>query len=130
MRVFLALLLVFSLGVGTSMLQVLAWATMIPTQLVETGSVAQAVEKTFSGDYPCAMCELAAVKARAEKKSESQPLAPGPKDEKQAPLVLFPSSCPRTTVYPPREILLSCREAVTAPVSFSVLPETPPPDLG
>lgn len=130
LRFVVVLTLVFSLSVGTSVLQMVAWATMIPTQLVETGSVQEAVQKTFSGDFPCAMCELAALKAETEKKNDSQPLAPNSQDGKQAPLVLFSAPSPRTIVCPPREMLTIRQIKTTVPASFSEAPETPPPDLG
>lgn len=80
-------LLVFSLGVGTTLVQMLGWATMLPTYFAQTGSVTQAVENTFKGNYPCPMCKLAAAK-RQQEESQS-PEVPVPKKELGKPIVLF-----------------------------------------
>jgi len=59
MRV-LAFLAVFMVsGLCSVMVQTLAWANMLPAQIIATGSVSEAVEKTFSGEHPCSFCELA-----------------------------------------------------------------------
>lgn len=52
---------------------------MIPVQFVESGSVEDAIENTFSGDHPCAMCEIAAQRRLSEVealKSSSDPILP------------------------------------------------------
>ena len=93
------------------MLQGVAWSTMVK-DFSHTGSLTQAVEKTFDGKHPCAMCkkiasartseEKAPVTVKVDKKSEvfvktlgseipspvSRPFAYGP-----APCVVMPEPC-------------------------------------
>ena len=57
---------VFSCGGHWAAFQVIAWANMIREYSAEVPTT-QAIEMTFSGKYPCAMC-----KAIAEKKSSEQ----------------------------------------------------------
>ena len=47
------------------MLQGVAWANMI-REYSEIVPVSQAIEMTFSGKYPCAMCKMIAEKKEAE----------------------------------------------------------------
>ena len=71
--------LFLSAGGHLALLQGVAWATMI-RDYSRTGSVTAAVEKTFDGKHPCAMCkkiasqrsheEKAPVTVKAEKKAE------------------------------------------------------------
>jgi hypothetical protein len=57
---------IFSCGGQWYVLQVVAWANMI-REYSAVVPVSQAVEMTFSGHYPCALC-----KAIADKKSSDQ----------------------------------------------------------
>ncbi len=57
---------VFSCGGNWAVLQGIAWANMI-REYSEVVPLAQAVQMTLSGEYPCVMC-----KAIAEKKSSEQ----------------------------------------------------------
>ena len=71
--------LFLSTGGHLALLQGVAWATMI-RDYSRTGSVTAAVEKTFDGRHPCALCkkiaaqrsheEKAPVTVKAEKKAE------------------------------------------------------------
>ncbi len=56
---------VFSCGGQWPMLQCVAWANMI-REYSEVVPVPQAIEMTFSGKYPCAMCKMIAEKKEAE----------------------------------------------------------------
>lgn len=72
--------LFLSVGGHLALLQGVAWATMI-RDYSRTGSVTAAMEKTFDGKHPCAMCkkiaaqrshdEKAPVTVKAEKKAEA-----------------------------------------------------------
>ena len=71
--------LFLSVGGHLALLQGVAWATMI-RDYSRTGSLTQAVEKTFDGKHPCPLCkkiaaqrtheEKAPVTVKAEKKAE------------------------------------------------------------
>jgi hypothetical protein len=56
---------VFSCGGQWTVLQCVAWANMI-REYSEMVPVTQAVEMTFSGKYPCAICKEIAEKKEAE----------------------------------------------------------------
>lgn len=59
--------LFLSAGGHLALLQGVAWATMI-RDYSRTGSVTAAVEKTFDGKHPCAMCKkIAAQRSHDEK---------------------------------------------------------------
>ena len=97
---FVIILLLLSLGSGSITIQVLGWATMIPTKYAESGSMSQAIDETFSGDYPCSMCELAARKRAAEQ--PASPTAPNSekKSKKSQKLIIF--SHKMICIYPPK----------------------------
>jgi len=50
-----------SCGLGTALIQLLAWSTMVPTQFVETHSWSKAFVNTVDpqGEHACSLCELA-----------------------------------------------------------------------
>ncbi|GAA5496962.1 hypothetical protein SAMN02745181_0082 [Rubritalea squalenifaciens DSM 18772] len=126
LRVLIVLLLALSLGVGTTIVQVVGWATMIPTQLAKTGSVEKAVENTFSGKYPCPMCELAAIKREME--NNAPPFAPEQREDKTKLQVLFSSHLLPVRIYPPNRDTFPRPRSFSAPLNFSISPDSPPPD--
>jgi hypothetical protein len=79
MTMMMALALFVAIGGPLAVLQGVAWATMI-RDYSRIGSVTAALEKTFDGKHPCAMCkkiasqrsheEKAPVSVKAEKKAE------------------------------------------------------------
>jgi hypothetical protein len=60
--------LFLSAGGHLALLQGVAWATMI-RDYSRTGSVTAAVEKTFDGKHPCAMCKKIAAQRSHEEKA-------------------------------------------------------------
>lgn len=125
LRVLMIVLLVLSLGVGTIVIQVLGWATMLPAQLAKTGSVSQAVENTFDGEHACSMCEIAAAKRESEQ--QPSPEAPAPKKpakEKQPVISLAINTIKLFTK--PSSVFPSFSDDL-AQRSFGHHPETPPP---
>ncbi|MFZ0616117.1 MAG: hypothetical protein WAN16_06665 [Chthoniobacterales bacterium] len=122
----MALSLFLVAGGHWAMLQGVAWATMVH-DFSRNGSLTQAVEKTFDGKHPCAMCkkiakaknsdasgEKAPVTVKIDKKAEvfvkapgselpipvSRPFAYGP-----APFVSMPELC----FAPPVPVPISAR---------------------
>ena len=79
MTVVMALALFLVAGGHWAMLQGVAWATMV-RDFSKTGSLTEAVGKTFDGKHPCAMCkkltnaraseEKAPVTLKVDKKAE------------------------------------------------------------
>ncbi len=66
----LVIAILLSCGLGSSLVQIVAWATMIPDQLDKTGNIVAAIENTFDGNHPCPMCKLAAELRPAEQEPE------------------------------------------------------------
>jgi len=109
----------FSCGGQWPVIQCFAWANMI-REYSEMVPLAQAVQMTFSGQYPCAMC-----KAIAEKKqSEDTKIATFAKHQKQ--------SCPAALVVEDPMTTVSGQNFRLAEQFFrtrSDSPPTPPPRL-
>ena len=64
------LVLVLSLGLHWPFLQSFAWSTMLVDNLT-TSSFSVAVQRTFDGKHPCALCKAIAEGKKSEKKSDS-----------------------------------------------------------
>jgi len=64
--------LLCAIGAHWVVLQSVAWTTMLAGNL-RTSSLSQAVERTFDGEHPCALCKKIARGKQAEKKSEFNP---------------------------------------------------------
>ena len=111
MTLVMALALFLVAGGHWAMLQGVAWATMVK-DFSKTGSLTEAVGKTFDGKHPCAMCkkiasartseEKAPVTVKIDKKAEvfvsssgSELPAPASRSYKHGsvPFVLMPELC-------------------------------------
>jgi len=68
-HLFLIVALLGATGGHWAVLQTIAWADMLTTNL-QTESVANALTKTFDGAHPCKMCKQISAGKKAEKKSE------------------------------------------------------------
>jgi hypothetical protein len=62
--------LVTTLGAQWALLQTVAWTTMLASNL-QSGSVHDAVTKTFDGNYPCPLCKAIAAAKKSEQKNQS-----------------------------------------------------------
>jgi len=47
-------------GGGSAFVQGIAWITMMPMQMIESGSFENGIKNTFDGDHACSLCALAA----------------------------------------------------------------------
>jgi hypothetical protein len=65
--------LFLSAGGHMALLQSVAWATMVH-DFSRNGSLTQAVEKTFDGKHPCAMCKKIAKAKNSEASGEKAPV--------------------------------------------------------
>ena len=115
-KILVVLALVATLGAHWALLQTVAWTTMLASNL-ESGSIHDAMAKTFDGKHPCCMCKaIAAAKKSQQKdqfvvdkqKMEFPPL--------QAHLVLIAPS--RLDLFPRKNSFAK---------SFFPKPATPPP---
>ena len=120
----MVVLLILSLGVGTIVIQVLGWATMLPAQLAKTGSVSQAVENTFDGDHACAMCEIAAAKREAEQQPSEAPTQRDKTKEKQPCIAL---AIKGIKISPMPKLAYPTVSDDLALSSYGHHPDTPPP---
>ena len=68
MTMVMALALFMIAGGHWAMLQSVAWAGMVK-DFSHTGSIAEAVTKTFDGKHPCSMCKKIAKARAAEEKA-------------------------------------------------------------
>lgn len=69
----MALALFLVAGGHWAMLQGVAWATMVH-DFSRNGSLTQAVEKTFDGKHPCAMCKKIAKAKNSDASGENAPV--------------------------------------------------------
>jgi hypothetical protein len=68
-KIFLVLALVALLGAHWTLLQSVAWTTMLADNLC-TQTVKEAVTETFDGNHPCDLCKAIAAGKQSEKKTE------------------------------------------------------------
>ena len=131
-KIFLVLAMCLACGLGSSLVQVFAWATMIPDQLEKTGDVMVAIENTFDGEHACSMCAMAAEMREAEQESEQRSPEKPVKQERVKPVEPYYVTSFDTTaaaVFEELEILRTgsyieclCRRESKV--------ETPPPRVG
>ena len=69
-RLLMAVALACSVGLHWSFLQSLAWTAMLADNLTTT-SFSVAVQHTFDGQHPCALCKAIAKGRKSEKKSDA-----------------------------------------------------------
>jgi hypothetical protein len=68
-KIFLVIALVAILGAHWTLLQTVAWTTMLADNLC-THSVKEAVAETFDGNHLCDLCKAIAAGKQSEKKTE------------------------------------------------------------
>jgi len=66
----MALALIGSVGLHWAFLQSFAWSTMLVDNLT-TSSFSVAIQRTFDGKHPCALCKAIDAGKKSEKKSEA-----------------------------------------------------------
>ena len=110
--------LILSIGGHWALLQSVAWLGMF-SKNIRTCSVTEALEKTFDGKHPCALCKAVAAGKKSEQK---QPLT---KLEVKIDFWLAPAGC--SVVAPPQVgHTLPLADAFSSRVES---PPTPPPRL-
>jgi hypothetical protein len=115
-KVFVVLVLVSTLSAHWALLQTVAWTTMLANNL-QSGSLQDAMAKTFDGNHPCCLCKAIANAKNSQQKNhmtlEKQKLDFPPYDQQ---LVL---------IAPSRLDLFSRKNSFAE--SFFPKPLTPPP---
>ncbi|MCX6924685.1 MAG: hypothetical protein NT154_15950 [Verrucomicrobia bacterium] len=112
----MAVALALSIGLHWAFLQSLAWTTMLVDNLA-TSSFSTALQRTFDGKHPCALCKV---------------VAEGRKSEKKADTVLqirkFEGlSASVAIAIPPPASFPLIESPSTSPAAFSHSPPVPPP---
>jgi len=112
----MAVALARSVGLHWSFLQSLAWTTMLVDNLTTT-SFSRAVQRTFDGKHPCALCKAIAKGRKSEKKPDTLLSLKKFEALSQAVAILVP---------PPASFpLIEAQE--TSFVDLAHAPPTPPP---
>ena len=112
----MALALACSVGLHWSFLQSLAWTTMLVDNLTTT-SFSTAVQRTFDGKHPCALCNAIAKGRKSEKKPDTLLFLKKFEALNQAVAILVP---------PPASFpLIEGQESSYAALAH--IPPTPPP---
>jgi hypothetical protein len=68
-KILLVMLLATTLGLHWTLLQTIAWTTMLTNNL-QSCSFRDAVVKTFDGKHPCCLCKAIAAGKKSEKKNQ------------------------------------------------------------
>jgi len=69
-KLLMTVALACSIGLHWSLLQSIAWTTMLVTNLSKA-SFSQAIQRTFDGRQPCCLCNAIAAGKKSERKSET-----------------------------------------------------------
>lgn len=69
-KLLIVLALACSIGLHWAFLQTLAWTTMLVDNLTST-SFSAALQRTFDGKHPCALCKAVAEGKKSEKKADT-----------------------------------------------------------
>jgi hypothetical protein len=72
-RAAVACALIFAIGGNWAFLQSIAWTGMV-ISYAKTAPLKEALEKTFDGNHPCALCKVVAEGKKSEKRHESHKL--------------------------------------------------------
>jgi hypothetical protein len=112
----MVLALACSIGLHWAFLQSFAWTTMLVDNLATT-SFSAALQRTFDGKHPCALCKAVAEGKKSEKKADT--LLRLKKFEAMSASVVLALSPPAS--FPPIAAPNASLEA------FSHAPPTPPP---
>jgi hypothetical protein len=115
-KVLVVFALVSTLSAHWALLQTVAWTTMLANNL-QSGSLHDAVTKTFDGQHPCCLCKAIASAKKSEQKNQvaSQDLKLDFLPANESFALISPS---RLELFPRKD--LSCE-------SVSSKPLTPPP---
>jgi hypothetical protein len=68
-KVLVVFALVTTLGAHWALLQTVAWTTMLASNL-QSGSIHDAMAKTFDGQHPCCLCKAIAAAKKSQQKDE------------------------------------------------------------
>ena len=116
-KFFVVISLVAMLGAHWTLLQTVAWTTML-TDNLRTHSLSESVERTFDGKYPCPICKAVAAAKQSQKKSEFT---------LQTQKLEFPPAKENPILFAPSDFQLLPRPADFLSESLTQKPLIPPP---
>jgi hypothetical protein len=116
-KFFVVISLVAMLGAHWTLLQTVAWTTMLADNL-RTHTLSESVTRTFDGQYPCPICRSIAAAKKSEQKSEF--ILQLQKQE-------FPPAGENPVLFAPSDFQLLPRPADFLSESLPQKPLTPPP---
>ena len=116
-KIFLVVSLVAMLGAHWTLLQTIAWTTMLADNL-RTHSLSESVERTFGGKYPCPICKAIAAAKQSQKKSEFT---------LQTQKLEFPPAKENPILFAPTDFQFLPRPADFRSEPLTQRPVTPPP---
>ncbi len=128
LRSLLLVCVLITYGGGSSLMQGVAWVSMLSSEMVNSSPFEDGVERTFSGENPCALCDLASSLREVE---ESANHVPSNKLSKQADVVekmvnrLSSVRC----FSPASTLILIEREQRESLIRISLEVDIPPPDF-
>ncbi len=108
--------------------QSVAWARMLRDYSRQTGSVTQAVARTFDGQHPCALCLQIAAAKIGEKQAEKKASEPSSKSSKRGNVEK--SALPNVPTFPARPAIADAGWASAKGAGWTARrerPSTPPP---
>lgn len=129
LRSFLLVCVLVTYGGGSSLLQGVAWVSMLPGQIASSDSFEEGVTQTFNGENPCPLCEMAS-KLREIESGTSAP-EQSSKTSKQVEVVekIVHSSCLIQCVSPASSLVLLDEKLRNTLLRISLEVDIPPPDF-
>lgn len=116
-------------GGGSSLLQGVAWVSMIPVKILSTGSFEDGVVQTFNGENPCTLCKISGSLRKVENDNSlpDQPHTADPSVKIMEKVVY--SSTLFHVISPLRSLVLFQKEPHHTLLKISLEVDIPPPDF-
>jgi len=127
-RGFLLISILLTYGGGSSLLQGVAWISMLPKQISLSGSLEKGIEHTFNGENPCSLCGLAEDLRNRDKHTPTPDPEKGSNKMEMKEKITSLSFPPKPTS-PRRTIVLIPQDRMMLLFSTLVDVELPPPDF-
>lgn len=129
LRCFLLFCVLTTYGGGSSLLQGVAWLTMIPAKIVSTNSIEEGLIQTFNGENPCALCKI----ANNLREIENDNSLPDQPNKLKKPIQIMEKTVHRSSsikvISPISSLILFEKESHHTLLRISLEVDIPPPDL-
>ena len=129
LRSLLLFCVLITYGGGSSLLQGVAWASMIPVKILSTGSFEDGLVQTFNGENPCTLCKIAGSLRKVENDT-SLPNQPHTADQSVKIMEkVVHSSTLFYVISPLSSLILFQKESCHTFLKISLEVDIPPPDF-